>query len=215
MRLGTAEALHVHVFAGDAAHHVGTGHEDAALVGEDHQVGQRGPVGGTAGGGAEHHRDLRNLARRVGHGREHHADSVQALDALEDPGAAGVPQAQDRRAELDRVIVSGDDRLASGDAHGAALHPRVAGERHGWHVADAASAGQDAAVVGGQQEFEGAFVEQRLKPGLRIALRPRRRRGSHIRRPSVPGLFARERRGGGSTGRLRAVGGGESLGCCR
>ena len=96
VRLGAAEPLHVDVLAGDAAHHVGAGDEDPALVGQDHQVGQRRAVRGAAGGRAEHHRDLRHLADARVIAAKIGADRVQALDALAQPGAAGVPQPDDR-----------------------------------------------------------------------------------------------------------------------
>ena len=170
VRLGAAEPGHVHILAGDAANHVGAGDEDAALLGQDHQVGQRGTVGGTASGSTEHHGDLRHLPRRPGHGREHEADRVQAFHALEDAGAAGVPQPDDRRAGLQRAVIGGDDDLAALDAHRAALEPRVAGERDGLDPVDAAGSGKHAAFVGRQQQFQRAGVEERLKARLRVAL---------------------------------------------
>ena len=96
MRLGAAEAQRVDVLAGHRAHDVGTGDEDPALGAEDHDVGQRRAVRRAAGGRAEHHRDLRDLAGGAGHDREDLADGVQRDDALAQPRAAGVPQADDR-----------------------------------------------------------------------------------------------------------------------
>ena len=98
VRLGAAEPQHVDVLAGDRADHVGAGHEDPALRAEDHDVGQRRAVRRAAGGGAEHHRDLRDLAGGLRHHLEDPADRVQRQHALGQPGAAGVPQADDRDA---------------------------------------------------------------------------------------------------------------------
>ena len=50
--VGAAEAQHVDVLAGDRADDVRAGDEDAALRGEDHDVGERRTVGGAAGGRA-------------------------------------------------------------------------------------------------------------------------------------------------------------------
>ncbi len=169
VRLRAAEALHVDVLAGDAAHYIRTGDEDAALLGQDHQVGQRWPVRGAARRGAEDDGDLRHLAGGPGHGGENHADRVQARDAFEDPGAARMPQAHDRRADLQRVLVRRNDRLAACDAHGAALDARVAGERDGGNAADAARARHHSAVVCRKQQLQRAGVEQRLKARLRVA----------------------------------------------
>ncbi len=169
VRIRPAEPLHVHVLAGHAAHDIRSGHEDAALVGQDHQVGQGRPVGGTAGRGPEHDRDLRHLARGTGHGREDEADRVQALDALAQPRAAGMPEPDHRGADLQRPVVGGDDHDTAGAAHRAALHPRVTGERHGRHVVDQALGGEHAAGVGGQQQPHGSGVEESLEPGQRVA----------------------------------------------
>ena len=105
VRLGSAEPQHVDVLAGDGPDHVGTGHEDAALRPEDHHVGQSRTVGRTAGGRAEHHRDLRDLARRLRHRVEDQPDSVQRQHALGQPRAAGVPQPDDRRPVGHRPLV--------------------------------------------------------------------------------------------------------------
>ena len=88
VRLGSAEAQHVDVLAGDRADHVGAGHEDPALGAEDHDVGQGGAVGRAAGGRAEHDGDLRDLAGGLGHHLEDPADRVQRQHALGQPGAA-------------------------------------------------------------------------------------------------------------------------------
>ena len=179
VRLGAAEPGHVHVLAGHAAHHVGAGDEDPPLLGEDHQVGQRGAVGGAAGRRAEHHRDLRHHAGGPGHRREDRADRVQALDALPEPGAAGVPQPDHRRALRQRLLVGGHDRRAPLRAQRPALHPRVAGERDREHAVDLAAGGHHPAGVVRRQQPGGPRVEQRLQADLGVAGRswPARCRG--------------------------------------
>ena len=103
-----AELLHVDVLAGHRPDDVRTGDEHPAGRAHDHQVGQRRAVGGAAGRGAEHHGDLRHPAGGAHHRREHLADRVQRRDALGQPGAAGVPDAdrpgtRSRSARVDGV----------------------------------------------------------------------------------------------------------------
>ena len=108
-----AEGGHVDVLAGDAADDVGAGDEHPALGRHDDDVGQCGAVGGAAGGEADDDGDLRDVARRADHRLEHQADGVQCLDALGQPGAAGVPDADDRALLLDGGVVGVDDVACS------------------------------------------------------------------------------------------------------
>ena len=168
MRLGAAQPGHVHVLAGHAADHVRAGDEDAAVIGQDHDVGERGPVRGPAGGRAQHHGDLRDLAGGPGHGGEHRAHRVQALHALAQPRAAGVPQPDHGGALGEGFLVGGHDRRAPLAAHGAALHPRVAGERDRRHPVDGPGRGDlPARVVRGEQA-DRARVKQRFEPDLGV-----------------------------------------------
>jgi hypothetical protein len=77
VRLRSTEAQHVDVLAGDRPDDVRAGDEDPALGAEDHDVGQRRPVGRAAGSRAEHDGDLRDLARRARHHLEDPAHGVQ------------------------------------------------------------------------------------------------------------------------------------------
>ena len=115
MRLGAAEALHVDVLAGDRADHVRAGDEDPALRAQDHDVGERRAVRRAAGGGAEHHRDLRDPAGGPDHRGEDLADGVQRGHALGQPGAAGVPEADDRHPLAQRDVDRVDDVPAAVD----------------------------------------------------------------------------------------------------
>ncbi len=161
VRLGAAEPLHVDVLAGDRADDLRTGDEDAAGRAEDDDVGERRSVGGAAGCGAEHHGDLRHLARGARHGGEDAADGVEAGDALAQARAAGVPQADDGGRVGERAVVGGDDGAAAGVAHGAALHRRIGGEGDHVRAVGAADRGQHAAVVLGRDGGELAVVEER------------------------------------------------------
>ena len=83
---------------------------------EDDDVGERRAVGRTAGGRAEHDRDLRDPARGAGHDREDQADGVQAARRPRAGGrrrsargpTTGTPSAQ-------RALVGLDDDLAAAD----------------------------------------------------------------------------------------------------
>ena len=126
VRRRAAERLHVDLLAGHRLDHVRSGDEDPAVRRHDHDVGQRRPVGGAAGGRAEHDGDLRDPAGGPDHRGEHLADAVQRLDALGQPGAAGVPQADHRDALADRRVDRVDDVPAALVAHRAA-HPGAVG----------------------------------------------------------------------------------------
>ena len=88
VHLGAAETLHVDVLAGDAAHHIGAGDEDAAGRAHDDDVGECRTVGRATGGRPEYHRDLRHLARSARHRREDAAYRVEALDTFAKARAA-------------------------------------------------------------------------------------------------------------------------------
>ena len=150
VRLGAAEAQHVDVLAGDRADDVGAGDEDAALGAEDDHVGEGGTVGGAAGGGAEHDGDLRDDAGGLGHHLEDAAHGVQGQHALGEPGAAGVPQADDRHAVGDRAVVGVDDDAAADVAHRAAHDGGVAAEGDDRGAVDPADGGEHARVVVGR-----------------------------------------------------------------
>ena len=174
VRLGPAEAKHVDVLAGDRADDVGAGDEDPALRPEDHRVGQRRTVGGTAGGGAEHDGDLRDLARRLRHRVEDQPDGLQRQHALGQPGAAGVPEPDDRRLVGHRPLVRLDHDLAALVAHRAAHHGGVGAEGDRVHAVDRADRSQHAAVVVVADQLERARVEERREPLVRDCAGPLR-----------------------------------------
>ena len=167
--LRTAERRHVDVLAGDAAHHVGPGDEHPALRRHDDDVGQRRAVGGAAGGEADDHRDLRDVAGRADHGLEHQADRVQRLHALGQPRTAGVPDAHDRALLLDGGVVGVDDVRAALDAHRAAHDGAVGAERDGAHTVDGARGGQHAGAVALVQQLDGVVVEESAQAQQRVA----------------------------------------------
>ena len=169
VRLGAAEPQHVDVLAGHRADDVRAGHEDPALGAEDHDVGERRAVRRAAGGRAEHDRDLRDLAGGLGHRLEDPADRVQRQHALGQPGAAGVPEPDDRDPVGHRAVVGVDDDLAADVAHRAAHDGGVGAERDDGRAVDLADGGEHAGVVVGGDQLERALVDQRRQPLDRVA----------------------------------------------
>ena len=187
-----AEVLHVDLLAGDRLDHIRPGDEDPAVRRHDHDVGQRRAVGGAAGRSAEHHGDLRHPAGRPDHGGEDMADAVQRLDALGQPGTAGMPQPDDRRALPHGGLDGVDDVPAALMSHGAAHPGAVRAEGDDLGPVDPAANGQHTGGVGGMQRGHRIRVHQRGEPDLgfpwidrpraelrlrgRAAAEPRRRR---------------------------------------
>ena len=169
MRLGSAEAQHVDVLAGDRADHVGAGHEDPALGAEDDDVGERRTVRRPAGRRAEHDGDLRHLAGGLRHRVEDLADRVQRQHALGEPGATGVPQPDDGCLVGERTLVGVDHHLAADLAHRPAHDGRVGAERHDMGAVDLADRREHPAVVVGRDQLERAVVEERRQPEVRVA----------------------------------------------
>ena len=161
MGLGAAERLHIDVLAGDAAHDIGTGHEDPALRRHDDDIGQGRPVGVAARGEADDDGDLRDVAGGPDHGLENQAHRVQCPHTLSQPGAAGMPDTHDRALLGDGEVIGVDDVLASLDTHGSAHHGAVGTERDGAHTVDGARGGEDAGTVPLVQQFHAVVVEER------------------------------------------------------
>jgi hypothetical protein len=180
VRFGTAEAFHVDLLAGDAADHLGPGHEDPAGLAHDHDVGQRRPVRRTAGGRAEHHGDLRYAPRGAHHRREHLTDGVERDHPLGQPRTAGVPEAEHRHPLAHGGVDRVDDVPAPLDAQRAAHPGGVGGERDRRRAVDLAAPPRHPRVVPGGDQAQGAAVEERPQAHLRITLiddRPVGRRG--------------------------------------
>jgi hypothetical protein len=169
VRLGTAEAQHVDVLAGDRPDHVGAGHEDPALRPEHHHVGERRAVRRPARRRAEDDRDLRDLAGGLGHRVEDLPDRVQRPDALRQPGAARVPEAHDRQAVGERPLVGAHHHLAADLAHRPAHDGGVGAERDDGGAVDSPGRGEHAAVVVLADEAQRPVVEERSQPVVRVA----------------------------------------------
>ncbi|GAA3695794.1 hypothetical protein GCM10022420_096880 [Streptomyces iranensis] len=185
---GAAQLLEADVLTGDGLDDVRAGDEHVrGLVDHDREVGDRRGVHGSPRAGAHDQADLRDDTARVGVAAEDLTVGTEGGHALLDAGAAGVVDADDRAAGLQREVHHLDDLLAVDLAQRAAEDGEVLGE-HGHRAAvHRAVPGDDAVAVGAvvvQAEVggavpgelvelhEGALVEQQLDPltGRQLAL---------------------------------------------
>src|SRR4029450_8332133 len=145
------------------------GDEDPALRRHHYDVGEGRPVGRAAGGEADDHRDLRDIAGCADHGLEDQTDRVQRLHTLGQPRTTGVPDTHDGALLLDRGVVGVDDVRAALHTHGAAHDGAVGAEGDGAHAVDGAGRGQHARAVTLVQQLDAAVVEERAQAQQRIA----------------------------------------------
>ena len=174
-----AELLELDVLAGDGLDHVGAGDEHVrGLVDHHGEVGDGGGVDGAAGARAHDQRDLRDDARAEHVAAEDLAVQAQRGDALLDAGAAGVVDADDRAAGLQREVHDLDDLLAEDLAEAAAEDGEVLGEHADLAAVDRAVAGDHAVAVRAllvQAERAGAVAGQRVESRRRSPRRGRPR----------------------------------------
>ena len=132
---------------------------------------------------------------------EHLAIAAEGRDALLDTGAAGVEEADDRRAVLQRHVLDLGHLLGMRFGQRAAEHGEILGEDEDRPAVDRAPAGDDAvagdprllhAEIGGAvlhehvELLEGALVEQDLEPLARGQLRFRMLRGDALLAAAEP-----------------------------
>ena len=100
-----AESLEVDLLVGDGLDHVRPGDEHVARpVDHDHEVGDGRRVDRPAGAGPQHQRELRDDAGDQRVAQEDIGVAAEGDDAFLDARAAGVGQADDRRAVLQRQV---------------------------------------------------------------------------------------------------------------
>ena len=98
---GAAELLCGHLLLGHGLHHVGAGDEHVGgIFDHEDEVGHGRRIDVAAGARPHDHRDLRDHARGEHVPGEHLAIAAERRHALLDARAAGVEQADDRRAVL-------------------------------------------------------------------------------------------------------------------
>ena len=162
VHLGPAEIGRRDDLARDALDDLRAGQEHHGLGGHDHEVAQRGRVGRAAGARARHDADHRD--RRLGLGAEDRRVGGQRRDALLQPRAARVREADDRDPERVGALDRPGDRLAARGAQRPALERAVLRPRDHRAALDAPAARQHAVADRGADRPERAGVEQQLQP---------------------------------------------------
>ena len=169
MRLGPTKPECIDGLTGHRADDIRTGHEDATLGGQHDDVGQGRTVCRPASGGADHDRDLGNLAGRPGHDGEDFAHAMQGDHALGQARPAGVPDPDDGDALREGLLIGGTDDRAARDPHGATHDRRIGGEGDNRKTAHLTAGREHAGVVFGGEQLHRAVVEEGLQPQARIA----------------------------------------------
>ena len=148
VRVGAAQLLHGHVFVRHRLHHVRAGHEHVARAAHHvDEVGDRRRVDRAAGAGAEDRGDLRHDARGERVAQEDVGVAAERDDAFLDARAAGVVEADDRRAVPHREVHDLADLLGVRLGERAAEDGEVLREDVDEPAVDPAVAGDDAVAV--------------------------------------------------------------------
>ena len=149
------------------------------LLDHEDEVGHRRRVDGAAGARAHDHADLRDHSGALDVADEDVAVGAERDDALLDPGAAGVVEADHRRADLGGEVHHLDHLLGHHLAERAAEDGEVLAEDEDGAAVDLAVAGDHGVAPGpvlvhlevggavtdeGVELLEGARVEQLLDP---------------------------------------------------
>ena len=164
---GAAELLRGDHLVGHGLHHVRAGDEHVARVAHhEDEVGHRRRIDVAAGARPHDDADLGNDARGDDVALEHLAVAAQGGDALLDAGAAGVEQADDRRARLHGGVLHLDDLLRVGFRQATAEHGEILGEQEHGAAVDGAPAGHHA-VAGDllllHAEVAGAVLDEHVE----------------------------------------------------
>ena len=148
MHARAAQLLGRHGLVGHRLHHVGAGDEHVARVlHHEDEVGHGRRIDVAARARPHDHGDLRDDARGQHVAQEHLAVAAERRHALLDARAAGVEQADDGRAVLQRHVLDLGDLLGVRLRQRAAEHREVLGEHVDDAAVDGAPAG-DHAVAG-------------------------------------------------------------------
>ncbi len=148
MHGGAAELLGRDGFIGHGLHHVRAGDEHIAGVAHhEDEIRHGGRIDVAAGAGPHDDGNLRNDAGGQHIALEHLAIAPERRDALLNARAAGVEDADDRRAVLERHVLELGDLLRVRVRERAAEHGEILGEDENGAAVDRAPAG-DHAVAG-------------------------------------------------------------------
>ncbi len=171
---GAAELFGGDDLVGHRLHHVGPGDEHVAGVAHhEDEIGHCRRIDIAAGTGAHDHRNLRNDAGGDHIALEHLAVTAERGDAFLDAGAAGIEQADDRRAGAHRHVLDLDDLLRVRLRQRAAEHGEILGEGEDGAAVHGAEAGDDA-VAGDLRflhaEIVGAMLDEHVELLERVAV---------------------------------------------
>ncbi len=145
MDLGAAELLRRHHLVRHGLHHVGAGDEHVGAVADhEDEVRHGGRIDVPPSARPHDDGDLRDHPGGDDVALEHLAVAAERRDALLDAGAAGIEQADDRRAHLQRHVLDLDDLLRVRLRERAAEDREVLGEDEDRAAVDGAPAGDDA-----------------------------------------------------------------------
>ena len=149
VRHRAAELLELDLLAGDRLDHVGAGDEHVrGLLHHEDEVGHRGRVDGAAGARAHDQADLRDDAGALDVADEDVAVGAERDDALLDPRAARVVDADDRAADLGGQVHDLAHLLGHDLAERAAEDREVLAEDADRAAVDRAVAGDDGVAPG-------------------------------------------------------------------
>ena len=164
---GAAQFLGGDDLVGHGLHHVRAGDEHVARVAHhEDEIGHRRRIDVAAGARPHDHRNLRDDARGDDVALEHLAVAAERRHAFLDAGAAGIEQADDRRARLHRHVLDLHDLLRVRLRQRAAEHGEILGEDEHAAAVHRAPAG-DHAVAGDlgllHAEIVGAVLDEHVE----------------------------------------------------
>ena len=163
---GAAQFLGGDLLVGHRLDHVRAGHEHVGgVLDHEDEVGHGRRVHRAAGARPHDHGNLRNDARGHHVALEHVGVTGQRVDAFLDAGAAGVVQADHRRADLDGLIHDLADFLGVGFGQRAAEHGEILAEHEHQPAVDGAVAGDHAVARGagvGHAEVGAAMLDEHV-----------------------------------------------------
>ena len=176
----TTQLLGGHRLIGDGFHDFRSGHEHVGrILDHEDKVGHGGRVDRAAGTGPHDHGNLRHDTGGQDVALKHIGISGQRGDAFLNPRAAGIVQADDRDADLHRLVHDLADLAGMGGGQRAAEDGEVLGEDEDPAAVHQAVPGDDAvarhpvfvhAEIGAVMFdehvpfFEGPFVQQQIQP---------------------------------------------------
>ena len=163
----SAEIFGVDLLMGHGLHHVRSGHEHVARVlDHDREVRDRRRIDRAARARPHHDRDLGNDAGGQDVAQEDLGVPAEGCDALLDPSAARIVEADDRSADLHRQVHDLADLLGVGLRERSPEDREVLAEDEDEPAVDRAVAGHDTVaqhVVLGETEFGGSMGDEGIE----------------------------------------------------